>query len=150
MMRAFYITAMVLTIGFIFADIYYIDEASRARYSQYDSMYSNANSYGYSNYSSYNEGDDVTTEAGFVTMAFFLVYTILFILSLIKIKKTTIKVFSIIGLSLTGIMILWDGVMISSPDSISFDEVGAGWIAFGLTMMAFMIVGTIQAFKAKA
>jgi hypothetical protein len=152
MMRAFYISAIVLTLGFIFADVYYIEEVSSARYSMYDSMY-NSDPYGYSDYnsySSYSADDDVTMEAGYVTMGFFLFYAALFILSLIKIKRTTIKVFSIIGVSLTGIMMLWDGLMISSPGGISFDEVGVAWIVFGLVMIAFTIIGTIQAFKAKA
>lgn len=153
-MRAFYITALVLTIGFIFADVYYIEEVSSARWSSYsyDSYDSYSDPYGYSGYDSYGSSndDDVTMEAGFVTMAFFLVYAVLFILSLIKIKRTTMKIFSIIGVSLTGIMMLWDGLMISSPGGVSFDEVGVAWVIFGLVMIAFTIVGTIQAFKAKA
>jgi len=91
-----------------------------------------------------------TVEAGFVTMGFFLMCVVLYILSLVKIKTTTMKVFSIIGLSLTGIMILWDGVMIASPSGISFNEVVPGWIFFGVAMLAFMIIGTIHAFKKKA
>ena len=151
MMRGFYISILVLTFIFAGIEIFYSDEVSSARWSSYD--YNSYDSYDSSNYNSYsysNIDDEKTQEAGFITMGFFLVYTVLFILSLIKIKKTTMKVFSIIGLSLTGIMILWDGLMISSPSKISFDEVAPGWILYHIIMLAFAIIGTIQAFKAKA
>ncbi|NCO56197.1 MAG: hypothetical protein GW876_12465, partial [Bacteroidetes bacterium] len=143
--------AITLTIGFFVADFYYAEEVSHARYSSYDSMYNSSDPYG-SGYNSYDysKDDDLTVEAGFVTMGFFLMCVVLYILSLVKIKTTTMKVFSIIGLSLTGIMILWDGVMIASPSGISFNEVVPGWIFFGVAMLAFMIIGTIHAFKKKA
>ncbi|OFX28356.1 MAG: hypothetical protein A2X08_10785 [Bacteroidetes bacterium GWA2_32_17] len=151
MMRVFYLIAITLTIGFFVADFYYAEEVSHARYSSYDSMYNSSDPYG-SGYNSYDysKDDDLTVEAGFVTMGFFLMCVVLYILSLVKIKTTTMKVFSIIGLSLTGIMILWDGVMIASPSGISFNEVVPGWIFFGVVMLAFMIIGTIHAFKKKA
>ncbi|PIV58428.1 MAG: hypothetical protein COS14_09660 [Bacteroidetes bacterium CG02_land_8_20_14_3_00_31_25] len=150
-MRVFYLIAITLTIGFFVADFYYAEEVSHARYSSYDSMYNSSDPYG-SGYNSYDysKDDDLTVEAGFVTMGFFLMCVVLYILSLVKIKTTTMKVFSIIGLSLTGIMILWDGVMIASPSGISFNEVVPGWIFFGVAMLAFMIIGTIHAFKKKA
>jgi len=150
-MRVFYLIAITLTIGFFVADFYYAEEVSHARYSSYDSMYNSSDPYG-SGYNSYDysKDDDLTVEAGFVTMGFFLMCVVLYILSLVKIKTTTMKVFSIIGLSLTGIMILWDGVMIASPSGISFNEVVPGWIFFGVAMIAFMIIGTIHAFKKKA
>jgi len=151
MMRVFYLIAITLTIGFFVADFYYAEEVSHARYSSYDGMYNSSDPYG-SGYNSYDYSKDVdlTVEAGFVTMGFFLMCVVLYILSLVKIKTTTMKVFSIIGLSLTGIMILWDGVMIASPSGISFNEVVPGWIFFGVAMIAFMIIGTIHAFKKKA
>ena len=151
MMRVFYLIAITLTIGFFVADFYYAEEVSHARYSSYDSMYNSSDPYG-SGYNSYDysKDDDLTVEAGFVTMGFFLMCVVLYILSLVKIKTTTMKVFSIIGLSLTGIMILWDGVMIASPSGISFNEVVPGWIFFRVAMLAFMIIGTIHAFKKKA
>ena len=151
MMRAFYLTLLVLTIVFAGVEIFYAEEVQSARWSSYD--YNSYDSYGSSSYDSYqysNVDDEKTMEAGFITMAFFLIYIVVFILSLIKIKKTTMKVFSIIGLSLTGIMVLWDGLMIASPSSVSFDEVAPGWVLFQVVMLAFMIIGTVQAFKAKA
>ncbi len=149
-MRAFYLTLLVLTIVFAGVEIFYAEEVSSARWSSDD--YNSYNSYGSSSYDYSNSyaDDEKTTEAGFITMAFFLIYIVVFVLSLIKIKKTTMKVFAIIGLSFAGIMVLWDGLMISSPGNISFDEVVPGWLFFQVMMLAFMIIGTIQAFKAKA
>ncbi len=150
-MRVLYIIAMVLTLGFIIADFYYMEEVSSARYSSYDNYYS-SDPYGYSgydSYSSYEEDDDITVQAGIVTLIFFLAFTALFILSLVNLKTMTVKVFSIIGLSLTFIIMLWDGLMISSPGGISFDEVGPAWVFYGLFMIAASIIGTVHAFRPK-
>ncbi|PKP23247.1 MAG: hypothetical protein CVU05_00370 [Bacteroidetes bacterium HGW-Bacteroidetes-21] len=151
MMRVLFIIAMALSLGFIIADFYYMEEVSSARYSSYYDTY-NSDPYdysGYNSYSAYDNDDDITEEAGVVTMMFFLGFTVLFILSLVKLKTKTVKVFSIIGLSLSFIMILWDGLMISSPSHISFDETGLGWVAYGLFMLAFTIIGTVHAFRVK-
>jgi hypothetical protein len=151
MMRVFYIIAMVLTLGFIIADFYYMEEVSNARYRSYDDYYS-SDPYGYSgynSYSSYDDDDDITVQAGAVTLIFFLAFNALFILSLVNLKTMTVKVFSIIGISITGIMMMWDGLMISSPGGISFDEVGPGWVLYGLFMIAATIIGTVHAFKPK-
>ena len=154
MMRAFYLVAMVLTIGFMVADGYYIEEVSSARWSSYYDYdyYSQDYSDGYSGYNSYDSGrdDELTIEAGIVTMVFFFFYLALYVLSLVRIKTTTMKVFSIIGMSLTGIMLAWDALMISSPGGVSFDEVGPAWVIYGVVMLAFTIVGTVHAFKKKA
>ncbi len=155
-MRVFYLVAIVLTIVFMAVDVYYAEEVSSARMDslmQSYSDYNNQDSYGgYSGYDYYESGkdDELTTEAGIVTMIFFFFYMALYVLSLMKIKTTTMKVFSIIGMSLTGIVLAWDALVISSPGSLSFDEVGVAWIGFGLVMLAFSIVGTVHAFKKKA
>ena len=157
MMRAFYLVAMVLTLGFMVTDGYYMEEVSSARWSSYSSYDYYSQDYGdsysgYDPYNSYDSGrdDELTVEAGIVTMVFFFFYIALYVLSMVKIKTTTMKIFSIIGMSLTGIMLVWDALMISSPGGVSFDEVGAGWIFFGIVMLAFTIVGTVHAFKKKA
>jgi len=150
-MKVLHIIAIVLTLGFIIADLYYMAEVSSARYSSYDYSYS-SDPYGYSGYNdyySYDNDDDITEEAGAVTMAFFVLFAALGILSLIKIKTTTVKVFSIITLSLTLIIMLWCGLMISSPGHISFDEVGPAWVIYGLFILSYTIIGTVHAFKVK-
>jgi hypothetical protein len=156
MMRVFYLVAIVLTIAFMVVDVYYAEEVSSARYDSYFDSYNSYdydNTYGgYSDYSYSDTGrdDELTVEGGIVTMVFFFFYMAVYLLSLMKIKTTTMKVFSIIGMSLTGIMLAWDALIITSPGSLSFDEVAPAWIFFGLAMLAFSIIGTVHAFKKKA
>ena len=152
MLRGFYITAMVLSLLSIFVCIGFMDEVSSARSNSYGYSYS-GDTYGSSDsdYEYYHEkAKDATIAIGLISLVYFLIMETIFILSLIRIKTTTIKVFSIIGISLSGIMILWDGAMISSPGGVSFDEVGVAWIFYGLIMLAFSIVGTVHAFRKKA
>lgn len=148
MLRAFYISAIVLTVGAIIISAYFIDEVSSCRSSSY---YSYGDSYGSDdNYEYYHDlAKEATVSAGIISMIYFLIMETIFILSLIRLRTKTIKVFSIIGISLTGIMIFWDALMISSPGGVSFDETGIAWIFFMIIMLAFSIVGVIHAFRKK-
>jgi hypothetical protein len=148
-MRALYLSALVLTLGFIVADIYYINEVSDARWdSYYNNVYNYDDPYGYNSYSyDYSAGESETEEAGWITMAFLVFYGVLYVMSLLLIKTTTMKVFSIIGISLTGIMMAVDFMSIANPGSMSYDEVGPVFIIFAVAMLAFGIVGTVHAFK---
>lgn len=152
MMRVLYIVALVLTLGFMVADAYYVEEVSSARWSSYYSYDYSYDDYGYNSYDSYDSGrdDELTIEAGIMSMIVFFFFIALYVLSLVKIKTTTMKVFSIIGLSLTGIFLVWDALMMSSPGGLSFDEVGPFFVIYGIIMLAFSIIGTIHAFKKKA
>lgn len=149
-MRAFYITATVLTLVFIIVSFAYMVKVHEARM---DALFSSFNSYdssGYSSYKSYDYDNDITQEMGFISLFFFLVYAVVEILTFIKLKTKTMKVLTIIGISLTVIMLAWNALMISSPGGISFDEVGPAWILFGIVQLAFCIIGTIHAFRKKA
>jgi hypothetical protein len=64
-----------------------------------------------------------------------------------KTKTKTNKVISIIGLSLSGIYFLWNLLVMFDPGSLSYDEVGGGYVFYSLVMMAFTIVGLVQAVK---
>jgi hypothetical protein len=151
MMRAFYITAVVLTLVFIIVSLVYMERVHSARMASYYNTYDSYDSYGGSsyNYSLYDYDNDITQEMGFISVFFFLVYLTVEILTFVKIKTRTMKVLTIIGISFTGIMLLWDALMISSPGGISFDEVGPAWILFGIIQLAFCIVGMVHAFKKK-
>lgn len=146
MLRGFYIAAMALSLIFIVVCTAFIDEVSSHRYESYSDY-----SYGDSSqhYENTDHGEDITITAGISTMFLFLIMETIFIISLVRLKTKTMKVFSIIGISLTGIMILWDVMMISNPGNLSFDEVGPAWIFYLLVMLGFSIVGTIHAFRKK-
>jgi hypothetical protein len=139
MNKAFYISSLVLSVLFGIIVLYYIDLVTSARYS-YDNWYSG---------SSYNSGSSETEEAGLISLFFFLFFITTFLLGLIKIKRITNKVFSIIGLSLTALFLLWDLVMLSSPSGISFDEVGIGFFFFVPMLITFSIIGIVQSIRYK-
>ena len=155
MLRGFYLSSILLSIVLAIVSLYYISEVSSARM---DALFNSMNNYSqdpYDSYSSYNYYDDdrdndITVEAGLVTVFFFLFFAAIQILTIIKLKTKTMKVISIIGVSLTGIMLAWDGVMMSSPGGISFDEVGVVWVLYAVILLAFSIIGTVHAFKKKA
>ncbi len=142
MNKAFYISSLALSFIFLFVTAYYIQEVESARYASFsDSIYSYSS--GYSSYN-YNSGSSETEEGGLVALLFLLFFITTDILGLVRIKRTTTKVLSIIGISIGGIFILWDVLMISSPSSISFDEVGAVFLLYSFVVIAFSIVGIIQ------
>lgn len=156
MLRGFYLAGIVLSIVLAIVSLYYMNEVHDARM---DSLYNSMNSYSqdsygssYNSYSSYDDERDneLTVEAGLITLFFFLFFAALEILTLIKLKTKTMKVLSIIGISFTGIMLAWNAVMMGSPGGVSFDEVGVVWVLYALIMLAFSIIGTVHAFKKKA
>jgi len=143
-MRAFYITGIALSVILMIVTGIYEDEVRDARWSYYDYDYS------YNSYGADNRYDiEYTTEAGLITAFFFLFFIALEILTFIKLKTVTMKVLTIIGISLSGILLLWDFAMITSPSHISFDEVAPAWGLFGFTQLGFCIVGTAHAFRKK-
>lgn len=151
MMRAFYLTTLVLTLVFIIVSFIYIEKVHSARMDALFSSlsYDSYNSYGSSYYDS-GRDDKMTQEMGLISLFFFLVYITVEILTFVKLKTKTMKVLTIIGISFTGIMLAWDALMISSPGGISFDEVGPVWVLFGIIQLAFCVVGVVHAFRKKA
>lgn len=149
MNKAFYIVGIVFAVIFLFLGAYYSEEVSSAKWNNFFNDYSyDYSSYDYSySYSDSNLDDEYTVEAGLWSVFFFLSFTAIVLLGLIKVKTATNKVLSIIGLSLTGIFLIWNFIMISAPGSISFDEVYPGWVMYCNIMLAFSIVGLVQSIR---
>lgn len=150
MNKALYIAGIGLSVVFLMVIGFFIGEVQDARFDALlDSMRYDYNSY--SSYSSYSSGsiraNEATVSAGVASLIFFLFYIAMDILGMIKIKTQTIKVLSIIGLSFSGLMLLWNFSMMANPGSISFDEVGGVWGLYALVMLAFSIVGLVQSIK---
>ena len=139
------IIGIVLTIALCVVSAYYIDETSSARW---DSFFSSMD-YGYgSSYGYYGpSAADWTMEAGLIMLLFVLFYAGLYISNIVKVKTTTSKVMTIIGMSLTFIVLLWNILMLISPSHISYDEVGPVFIIWGIINLAFCIVLLVQAVK---
>lgn len=146
MNRAFYIVGIVFSVIFFFVSAYYVAECQKA---YIESMYSDlyGDLYSHSSYSFFSSRADLTMDAGFWSLFFLASFLTIDLLGLIKVKTTTVKVLGIIGLSLTGIFLLWTFVILSSPSSISFDEVGPAWVLYCLVMLAFTIVGLVQSVR---
>lgn len=148
MNKAFYIAGIVLSVIFFFVCAHYITEVDYARFKDFQYYLDSLDSYNYVSYSSIStEVSDLTMEAGTISLLFFAAFIAIDILGLIKVKTKTTKVFSIIGLSITFIFILWDFAVLSSPSALAFDEVGAAWLLYCFVMLAFCIVGTVQSFR---
>jgi hypothetical protein len=141
-MKAFNIIGIVLVIILVIVCGYYIEEVSSARWRSYD-FYDFGGSYNYYGRSA----ADLTMEAGLIMLIFVLIYAGLYISNIVKVKTTTTKVLTIIGMSFTFIMLCWTGLMLSSPGGISFDEVGPVYILWGIINLAFTIVLLVQAVK---
>lgn len=142
MNKAFYIAGIVFSVIFLFTCGFYVAEVDAARSYAYMSYYSDATFY-----ESLSWGTSATLEAATVSLFFFLAFITIDLLGLIKVKTTTMKVMGIIGLSISGIFLLWDFAVLSSPSSLSFDEVGVGFMFYCLIMLAFTIVGLVQSAK---
>lgn len=140
MNKAFYISSLVFSILFSILILYYIDLVAYARYS-YLPM---PNDFAYTDF-----GAGKTEEGAWISLLFFSFFITTFLLGLIHIKRVTNKILSIIGLSLSALFLLWDLEMLSSPSSLSFDEVGVGFFFFVPVILAFSIVGIVQANRYK-
>ena len=150
MNKALYIVGIVFSFVFFCVSAYYVEEVSSARIMEMFSSFDSYGGYG-SSYSSYSylssSASDLTTEAGLIALFFLLVVIFADIMGLVKIKTKTSKVFTIIGLALGGLFLLWDAVMLASPSSISYDEAGIGFTFYALIALAFSIVGLVQSVR---
>ncbi len=151
MNKAFYISSIVLSFIFLIVCGYYIAEVESVRNLEFTSSinsYTDSYNYGYSSYNMY-EGyaEEYTSEAAMISIFFFLFFITTDILGLARIKTKTVKVLGIIGICLSGIMLMWDFLVLSSPSSLAFNEVGIAFLFYGLVILAFSIIGLIQAVR---
>ena len=118
MSRAIYIVGIAFSFLFIFVVAYYDSEVSKAKVGY---LWSNFDVYGGDLYSSGYEHKKLTVAAGMWSCLFFLMFIGIDIFGLVKINTKTTKVLGSVGLSVSGIFLLWNLGMISSPESITFD-----------------------------
>jgi hypothetical protein len=154
MMRVFSIIAIVASLILVIGTVGFIhvvdSDRSAASYEMYSSSSSECGSSD-SMYDSYRAEAASYTVIGTVFSLGILVFLeTVYLFSLLKIKTKTMKIISIIGLSLCGILIFFSFIPISSPSACSFNEVGAFYTLFGIVSIALFIIGTIHAFRVKA
>ena len=148
MNKAFYISGIVLSVVFIVLGAYYAEEVQSAKWDNiYNSFDEYDYDYSYDSYTSSSEYKDLTREGALWSLFFFLFFIASDLLGLIKVKTKTTKVFSIIGLSITGIFFLWNFGVMLSDGGITYDEVFPGYLLYCLIMLAFSIVGLVQSVR---
>jgi hypothetical protein len=147
MNKTLYILGIVFSVVFFIVIAYYIEEVNSARYADFSSALNAYDPYGYNSYYSYDSSTGITSEAGIISVLFILFFVTMDILGLLKIKTRTIKVLSIIGLSMSGLFLLSAIVMLSDPGAMSFDEAGPGFWLYALLTLAFSITGLIQSIQ---
>ncbi len=148
MNKAFYIIGIIFAVLFMFVIGYYMEEVKSARWRAWDiDFYGDFGSPSYSSFDGGNSPSDLSFQAALLSLIFFLFYAAMDILGLVKVKTKTAKVLSIIGLCFTGLYLLWDLVVLTDPGALAFDDVGGGFVLYTLTMLAFSIVGLVQAIR---
>ncbi|MCA6362353.1 MAG: hypothetical protein IM638_04905 [Bacteroidetes bacterium] len=140
-MRALYIIGIVFAFFFIIVMV----AGTAGTASEKRGYYNSYELYEYD----YSEPEYVrsTEIAVSISFVYFVFMYVLYILSLVLVKTTASRIFSIIGLSLTLIMTVWGILVMNNPRSITFDEVGGAWILYGLITLSIAIIGTVQAFR---
>lgn len=150
MMRAFFIAACVLSLVYIVAAAGIAVEVDSAGWSgpRYYDQYSVYDNYDYYDASAYeDEADEYTRMGGIVSVFYMVISVVAFVLALLRIKTKTMRVVSIIGLSVSGLFFLWSILPLMSPSHVSFDEIAPAFIAAGIALLALDIVGVVHAFR---
>lgn len=144
MNKFFYTASIVLSVVFIGVAGYYANEVSNARidYHSYNPLLPRMGAY-----ATFRESTAKTEEMGLISLFFFAFFIASMLLGLIKVRTKTNLVFSIIGLFFSLPMIAWNMVMMSNPGPISFDEVVPAWVLYAFIVLAFSIIGLVQAVK---
>ena len=136
-MRGLNIIGIILSIALFPIVVYYASEVSTARWrswSVWDADYSYVGP----------SAADLTMEGAMFLLVITLFMVFQNIFNIVKVKTITAKVMGIIGVSLIGLALLFNLLMLSEPNGISFDEGGILWIFVGLLMLAFSIVFLVQ------
>jgi len=94
--------------------------------------------------------DSLTAKAGMFSLVIMIFYELLHVFTLMKLKTTSMKVLSIIGLVITAAMLGFSILMFAFPGQVYFDEVVLAWYAYAVLILGYSIIGLIQALSRKA
>lgn len=141
-MKIVNIIGLVLVVIVLAVIAYYVSEVSEARWRYWSS-------YDYNDYLSYSypDYDSITLEAALVMIPFTIFFILAYIWNIIKVKTTTTKVMSIIGLSFSLLIVLINLMVLAEPGAISFDESGGFFAVYHVINLAFFIVLLVQAVR---
>ena len=88
--------------------------------------------------------EGLSSEIGLWSLLLLVYFGFMNIMRLRKVKTKAMKISSIIALSLTIIILLWDFGMISSSGSLSFDEIGWAWLGHCFVILILSIIGFVR------
>lgn len=147
MNKLLYIVGIVFGVVFLFTSSYFIAQVELDRSLELASSYLS----GYDNYSGSTgfEGraEETTAFAATISVFFFLLFIFIDLMGVLKVKTRTNKIIGIIGLSFSGIMFLWNFLVMADPGAISFDEVGPVYVLYSMAVIAFSITGLVQTIR---
>lgn len=151
MIKSLSIIGIVLSLALFFVTVYFAETAQNSRRNHYSYNEYIGSDYEYGAYEFgdepiYTDRERITAVAGSVTMVFFLFFSTLSILWLKMVKRMAATLFAIFTLSLSGIMVLFDFVVIATAEP-DFDDIAPFWILYTLHIIAFSIVGLVQVVK---
>ncbi|HEU4719469.1 MAG TPA: hypothetical protein VFU15_16615 [Bacteroidia bacterium] len=156
MMRGFFIASILLSLAYFIAamiTIAGITEARRTgtyetqrRYMENDGS---PGTYGGIPSSYEDVAQEETWCAVVISVVYFLLMEAVFLAGLVKIKTQTMKIFSIIGMSLAGFFLACSFLPLNNPVSEPFDQVVPALMIASVVFLAFSIIGTVHAFKTK-
>lgn len=136
-MRGLNILGIILSVVLFPVVFYYVEEVSTARWRSWD-IWDTGFSY------TGPSAADLTFEGALFLLAITLFMVFQNIFNIAKVKTITAKVLGIIGVSLVGLALLFNLLMLAEPRNVSFDEGGQLWMLVGLLMLAFSIVFLVQ------
>ncbi|NRA11003.1 MAG: hypothetical protein HRT57_03495 [Crocinitomicaceae bacterium] len=147
MSKSIYTIGIGLSVIFFLVCGYYFIEAEKATvimYGNYTYLEQASRDYGFE----LGPGrDELSTQVGLLSLLFLGYFIFMNITGLRKVKTKSMKTSSIIALSLTGIILLWNFAMLSSPGAMSFDEIGMAWLGYCVVMFIIAIIGFGQSSK---
>ena len=136
-MRGLNIIGIIISILLFPLVIYYIEEVNTARWRSWD-IWDTGFSY------TGPSAADLTFEGALFLLGITLFMVFQNIFNIVKVKTMTAKVLGIIGVSLIGLALLYNLLMLAEPRNVSFTEGGPLWLIVGLLMLAFSIVFLVQ------
>lgn len=147
MNKLLYIVGIVFGAIFLFTCGYFILQVEMERSLELAGSY--LSSYSDSSLPNAFEGraEETTSFAATISVFFFLLFIIIDMMGVLKIKTKTNRIIGIIGLSFSGVMFLWNFLVLADPGAISFDEVGPVYVLYSMAVMAFSIVGLVQSIR---
>lgn len=142
-MRIVNIIGLVLVFVVLAVIGYYINEINEAKWAYWNNY----------DYKEYHYPDyyfnTVTFEAALLMMPFTIFFILAYIWNMIKVKTTSTRVFTIIGLSFSLIIGLINWMILVESQSFVFSESGRLFVIYHIITLAFFIVLLVQSVRYK-